>query len=234
MGKIKKIGEFWNDLLGTVNTPKQIDASEMLTNTADSSFISPREFFVEGKTPAKDTLVSEANQNIMDSSEYYGREYTAGFESPGGQPIEHWYDDKTGKPWGTGPGQSNAGAKTRGIGHKEDKNIDYDNWDSESSKDQFNTDYEEAENYSKNMLEGMWDGIPSEYQNVVTDMVFNMGGANVKKNFQGFLAALYNQDYERAAQELQYVDPDDLSLGESDFYQQVPNRVKSHQSLLRR
>jgi GH24 family phage-related lysozyme (muramidase) len=65
-------------------------------------------------------------------------------------------------------------------------------------------------------------------------MVFNMGGANVKKNFQGFLAALTNQDYERAAQELEWVDPDDKSKGRSKFYKQTGTRAKKHQKLLRR
>jgi len=52
---------FWDELLNTIKKPKQVDATNMLHNKANESYVNPREFFVDGKTPTKDRLVDEAD-----------------------------------------------------------------------------------------------------------------------------------------------------------------------------
>tara|TARA_R100000781_G_scaffold9789_1_gene9580 strand:+ start:6661 stop:7281 length:621 start_codon:yes stop_codon:yes gene_type:complete len=201
-------------------TLKQFDA---YTNV-DKEMYKSMDNFLGAKRPSVENdpfIQQKAFMNSLFNDFIDGREYTANFEAPGGRPIEEWYEDSEGN-------------QTIGLGHKRRDDIDYNNWDSQSSMDQFHQDYNTAQNYAKNMLKEVWSGIPNNYQNIVTDMVFNMGGANVNKNFQGFLASLYNQDYERAAQELEWVDPDDKSKGKSKYYTQTGTRARKHQEILRR
>ena len=53
--------KFWEELLSTIKKPKQVDATNMLHNKANESYVNPRDFFVDGKTPTKDRLVDEAD-----------------------------------------------------------------------------------------------------------------------------------------------------------------------------
>jgi len=79
---------------------------------------------------------------------------------------------------------------------------------------QFTKDYEHAQEYAKRAIGEGFDDMPEEMRAIVTDMTFNLGQEGIKK-FPGFLQALRNKDYKRAAAELRYVNP---QLNESGEY----------------
>lgn len=74
------------------------------------------------------------------------------------------------------------------------------------------------ENFAK-MSEGQ--------RNVLIDMSYNMGLPTLNK-FGGMQKAIGLQDYPRAAQEMQYINPDVQDRKETPWYQQVGGRARNH------
>jgi GH24 family phage-related lysozyme (muramidase) len=86
----------------------------------------------------------------------------------------------------------------------------------------------------------MPDNAPTEVFDIVTNMVFNMGkgipphvdenGEKVKgtgvQGFQGMLGAIKAGDYERAALEMEWVNPDAATKTHTDWYNQTGRRAK--------
>ena len=67
---------------------------------------------------------------------------------------------------------------------------------------------------------------PQNVKNVIVEMAYNMGRGSSKDkkglmSFKGFASAIKKGDYERAANELRYIDPSVPEKGETNYYKQV-------------
>ena len=67
---------------------------------------------------------------------------------------------------------------------------------------------------------------PQNVKNVIVEMAYNMGRGSAKDkkglmSFKGFASAIKEGDYERAANELRYIDPNVPEKGETNYYKQV-------------
>ncbi len=70
------------------------------------------------------------------------------------------------------------------------------------------------------------EGSPKEIKDVIVEMAYNMGAGSLKNksglmSFKGFASAIREGDYERAAQELKFVDPNVPEKGETAYYNQI-------------
>ena len=97
----------------------------------------------------------------------------------------------------------------------------------------FNKRYSQAEADRKTYLgEDLDKRLSQPIKDVVTDLSYNMGLSKLSK-FSGFKKALEESDYERAALELQYINPDAKEKIETPWYSQVGDRAKEHIERLR-
>ncbi len=67
--------------------------------------------------------------------------------------------------------------------------------------------------------------IPHEAFNIVVNMAFNMGRGRLA-GFAGMRKALREEDYNRAADEMEWQDPDDRSKGHTPWFTQTGGRAK--------
>lgn len=67
---------------------------------------------------------------------------------------------------------------------------------------------------------------PEEVQQVVANMMFNLGLTKMKKLFKQFQKNLLAKNYKMAAKEMQFNDGTNPSKGESAWYQQTKDRAK--------
>lgn len=85
----------------------------------------------------------------------------------------------------------------------------------------FNADVNQAVSDARGLVSN-FDDIPDDKQTVVTDMVFNMG-ASTFGTFTNTIDAIENEDWDRAADEMQ----------DSDWFNQVGNRGTIDVDLMR-
>jgi GH24 family phage-related lysozyme (muramidase) len=67
---------------------------------------------------------------------------------------------------------------------------------------------------------------PQNVKNVIVEMAYNMGRGSAKNkkglmSFKGFASAIKKGDFERAANELRYIDPNVPEKGETNYYKQI-------------
>ena len=112
----------------------------------------------------------------------------------------------------------NMGSAT-GIGSEEQIKALYDKKFMKS----FTKAKEDAQVYMKSY--GI-ENSPKEVKDVIVEMAYNMGAGSVKNksglmSFKGFASAIREGDYERAAQELKFIDPNVPEKGETTYYNQI-------------
>tara|TARA_Y100001938_G_C7886792_1_gene327826 strand:+ start:45 stop:623 length:579 start_codon:yes stop_codon:yes gene_type:complete len=94
-------------------------------------------------------------------------------------------------------------------------------------ENKFNQKYSQAKEDANVYMEANGiTNIPQNVKNVIVEMAYNMGRGSVKDkkglmSFKGFAKAIRKGDYERAADELRFINPDVPEEGETRYYNQV-------------
>jgi len=94
-------------------------------------------------------------------------------------------------------------------------------------ENKFNEKYSQAkEDANVYMKANGITNTPQNVKNVIVEMAYNMGRGSVKDkkglmSFKGFAKAIRKGDYERAVDELRFINPDIPEKGETNYYKQV-------------
>ena len=124
------------------------------------------------------------------------------------------------------------GYPTIGYGHKlsneryekghlpeEYKNM---SWSEDEARESFLSDYSEKESRIKAKFgEQAYNKLPDGAKNILTDLAFNMGATKLFDKFPGFITDMQKGEYQDAAQELRYKNPDEGNMQMSRWWDQV-------------
>ena len=95
----------------------------------------------------------------------------------------------------------------------------------------FNSLMDNAKKDAKNYLGEKYDTIDEDARNVLDDLSYNIGATKLKK-FDGFKKALISGDYDRAAEELKWVDPDKKNKL-TPYWTETKTRARDHYNSLK-
>mgnify|MGYP003650510638 CR=1 FL=1 len=128
------------------------------------------------------------------------------------------------------------GYPTIGYGHKL-SNVRYEkgdlpeeyknmSWSEDESRKSFLSDYFEKESRVKTKFgEQAYNKLPDKAKSILIDLAFNMGSTKLFDEFPGFIADMYKGiktgNYQDAAQELKYKNPDKGNMQMSNWWDQV-------------
>lgn len=97
----------------------------------------------------------------------------------------------------------------------------------------FQINLQQTQEEAKNIFPE-FETLPDDVRKVVIDMIFNLGSTRFQE-FNGFIEAVKAGDFERAADEIEFVDPNDKDNSElTPFFSQTGRRARRLQELLRR
>ena len=108
---------------------------------------------------------------------------------------------------------------TKKYAPEEYKNM---SWSQEKARESFMSDYSEKESRVKAKFgEQAYNKLPDEAKNILTDLAFNMGATKLFDKFPGFITDMQKGEYQDAAQELKYKNPDKGNMQMSNWWDQV-------------
>lgn len=191
--------------------------------------------FANPNAPVQRTAGEEfANRTTVKST--IAPEVKTEFETREGREAKVYKDTQGNDTVGVGFNMDDAGAKAiwKELGIPEDfDEVKAGTTElSDASVDElFEETYDSAVEEAGEIVS--FEGVPQQAQDVLVDLVFNMGKSKVKNGFPSFVKNMKAGNYADAADELEFSDPNAEDPKQTDYIKQVKGRGRANLKKLR-
>ncbi len=132
--------------------------------------------------------------------------------------------------------EDTKGLPTVGYGHlvNPGDSLSVGDWITEEHADSlFNVDWDHHLRDAQGLVsEDAWNNMAPHAQSALIDLTYNMGPTTLRNEFPSMLQGFESGDYQSAADNLQWVDPNDHSKGRSGYWTDVGNRSQRIHDLI--